>query len=86
MKGSCFLEAAWVVWEISVLSLFPIQGFYQHQIHSDWKYDGRQDWLAGVQFETANTCHKWETTEAVQKGVVILTSTPASLLRSMSTL
>lgn len=42
--------------------------------------------LAGVQFETANTSHKWETTEAVQKGVIILTSTPASLPRSMSTL
>lgn len=40
----------------------------------------RQDWLAGVQFEMANTSHKSDMAEAVQKGVVTLTLGPASLL------
>lgn len=40
----------------------------------------RQDWLAGVQFETANTSYRSDVAEAVQKGVVIVTSAPASLL------
>lgn len=41
--------------------LFPIQGFYQHQIHNDWKYNSRQDCLqvCSLREQTHLTNGRW---------------------------